>query len=246
MIDKDWANQLERDGHYLVRGVFDEAAARELRDELLTAIDTADRDGESIRSRGGSVYAARNILQVYPPAVDAWQREPLLSVLRETLGDNFGLVRGLFFDKHPDRSWSLPWHKDMTIAVERNDLPSEQFHNPTTKAGIAHVEAPRELLRQMLTLRIHLDEITEENGPLLVMPGSHNNDAASGADQGEIHTVTSACGDVLLMRPLLSHSSGNSAEGTTRHRRILHLEFAGQEELPDGYRWNFFQPAGAI
>ena len=50
-------------------------------------------------------------------------------------------------------------------------------------------------------------------------------------------------GDVLLMRPLLAHNSGRSHPETTRHRRILHLEFAGLAELPDGFAWHTFVPS---
>ena len=78
------------------------------------------------------------------------------AALAEVLGEECGLVRGLYFDKPPDQSWSLPWHRDQTIAVADNRLPTTYFRNPTKKEGVLHVEAPRELLQQMLTLRIHL------------------------------------------------------------------------------------------
>lgn len=42
------------------------------------------------------------------------------------------------------------------------------------------------------------------------------------------------------MHPLISHASGPSVEGTSRHRRILHLEFAADETLPDGVAWHDF------
>ena len=44
------------------------------------------------------------------------------------------------------------------------------------------------------------------------------------------------------MRPLVEHSSGKSHPDTTRHRRVLHLEFAASAELPDGYAWHDFLP----
>jgi hypothetical protein len=44
------------------------------------------------------------------------------------------------------------------------------------------------------------------------------------------------------MRPLLAHCSGRSSPGTTRHRRVVHLEFAARPELPDGYAWHDFLP----
>jgi ectoine hydroxylase-related dioxygenase (phytanoyl-CoA dioxygenase family) len=153
------------------------------------------------------------------------------------LGPSFGLVRVLFFDKPPENSWALPWHKDMAIAVKNNALPSEHFTHPTRKIGVPHVEAPEWLLERMLTLRLHLDDMMEENGPLKVLPASHR-----GTADGQPFTVLGRRGDVLLMRPLLSHCSNRSKEGTTQHRRILHFEFAGVAELPDGYAWHDFVP----
>jgi ectoine hydroxylase-related dioxygenase (phytanoyl-CoA dioxygenase family) len=134
----------------------------------------------------------------------------------------------------------LAWHKDLTIAVRDNRLPSQQFLRPTVKAGVPHVEAPIGLLQQMLTLRIHLDEVTHENGPLRVIPGSHR----SGKENIETSTpprvIHAQAGDVLAMRPLVSHSSGASSAETRRHRRVLHLEFSGQQQLPDGFAWHDF------
>jgi len=74
----------------------------------------------------------------------------------------------------------------------------------------------------MLTLRIHLDPMTRENGSLAVVPGSHrSDDEAKG--QAVAFTLSEA-GDVLAMRGLLLHASGRSYDRTTKHRRVLHLE----------------------
>ena len=94
-------------------------------------------------------------------------------LLNDVLGPEFGLVRGLYFDKPPDATWSLPWHQDKTIAVKFNDKPSQRFRRPTKKAGVPHVEAPDDVLREMLTLRIHFDNVDAQNGALQVLPGSH-------------------------------------------------------------------------
>jgi ectoine hydroxylase-related dioxygenase (phytanoyl-CoA dioxygenase family) len=117
------------------------------------------------------------------------------------------------------------------------------FEKPTTKASVPHVEAPLEVLKDMLTVRIHLDDVTEENGPLRVIPGSHKSGKASCSPlHPEPVNILVNRGDVLLMRPLLSHASNHSAAGTERHRRILHLEFAASRELADGYQWFDFRP----
>jgi ectoine hydroxylase-related dioxygenase (phytanoyl-CoA dioxygenase family) len=134
----------------------------------------------------------------------------------------------------------LAWHKDLTVAVRDHALPSEQFRKPTLKAGVPHVEARCALLRQMLTLRIHLDDVTDENGPLRIVPGSHRSGKQAVALPADPAVLHARAGDVLAMRPLVSHSSGASTPGTQRHRRVLHLEFAGCEELPDGFCWHDF------
>ncbi|HMP78974.1 MAG TPA: phytanoyl-CoA dioxygenase family protein, partial [Pirellulaceae bacterium] len=140
----------------------------------------------------------------------------------------------------------LPWHKDRTIAVVDATLASSRFSCPTHKAGVPHVLAPDDVLKQMLTLRIHLDDVTDENGPLQVLPGSHT--SSDSQDSGIEHPVTifAEAGDVLAMRPLLTHASGASLPGTTRHRRIVHLEFSASRHLPDGFAWHRFVPLTAM
>jgi hypothetical protein len=227
---------IDRDGYALLPGVFAPGEVVAIRRALGEAL-AAGEEGPAIRGSEGAVYAARNILALWPEAAGVGRRRPLADVLRAVLGGGHGLVRALYFDKPPGRSWALPWHKDLTIAVRDNRLPSALFGKPTTKAGVPHVEAPWSVLEGMLTARVHLDEITEQNGPLKVLPGSHRagKELALG---GEPRTILSAAGDVLLMRPLLAHSSGNAHATTARHRRVLHLEFAASPALPDGYAWH--------
>ena len=182
MISLTHPMKIQRDGFTVVENGLDSASLAHWISELesLFASDLA-----AIKNRRGAVYAARNILSSLPECCDISRLGQLTDLLTETLGPDFGLVRGLYFDKHPDRTWSLPWHKDLTIAVKDNSISSTQFTKPTNKSGVAHVEAPESVLRNMLTLRIHLDPVTEENGPLEVAVGSH----ANGKQPGSAHTV---------------------------------------------------------
>jgi hypothetical protein len=230
----DWREQLAKQGFVLLQ---DTHSIRQI-ETILTALDAtfaADASNSTLRAGDGSIYGARNLLRMWPGVVDAWKMPPLPEIVSELLGAKAGLVRVLYFDKPPEQSWALPWHKDHVIAVQNNHLPSEQFSKPTTKAGVPHVDAPTWLLEQMLTLRLHLDDVTDDNGPLRVLPGSHRGD-----EGGQPTAILCQRGDVLVMRPLLSHCSNKSREGTHRQRRILHFEFAGVESLPDGYRWHDF------
>lgn len=238
---EDVCRQIECDGYALLPGAFDAATVA----AMLAALDAVFRahasEDASIRSQEGVIYAARNVLQLWPEAATVWRCSELPDIVESVLGPRFGLVRVLYFDKPPQQSWALPWHKDLTIAVKDNRLPSVSFSKPTRKAGVPHVEASLAVLQGMLTARIHLDPVTEENGPLKVVPGSHRAGKALTLEAAPI-TILAQPGDTLLMRPLLAHSSGRSHPDTRLHRRILHLELAAQAVLPDDYAWHDFIP----
>jgi hypothetical protein len=227
--------QFNRCGYVMLEQMFEFAVIESFASEFSDTIQS--RDEQSILRSRGTMYGSRNLLEMFPAVVSLVQSSPLKDFARVVLGDQAGIVRALFFDKPPDRSWSLPWHRDRTIAVKQNDLASEHFSKPTRKAGVPHVEAPSWLSDQMLTLRIHLDPMTSTNGPLCVIPGSHRETNDGDQTPIELHART---GDVLAMRPLLLHSSINSVANTTSHRRIIHLELAPTTTLPDGYEWYSF------
>jgi ectoine hydroxylase-related dioxygenase (phytanoyl-CoA dioxygenase family) len=89
------------------------------------------------------------------------------------------------------------------VAVNEHGIEG-YFSNPSMASGIPLVKAPRDLLERMLTVRIHLDDMTEGNGPLRVLGGSHNYYEMAEDDSTEPLTITCNAGDVLLMRPLLN------------------------------------------
>jgi hypothetical protein len=232
--DRDWRPRLAADGFVLLRAVLTAAEVR----TVIAAWDVVRRRNASdtaiLSGDGGPAYGARNLLCMWPAVASLARLPGLLAPLADLLGPDAGVVRALFFDKPPGHSWALPWHKDYNVAVVEH-RSFGVFTKPTRKAGVPHVEAPAELLDRMITARIHLDDMTDDNGPLRVIPGSH-----LGVEEGEPVTIYCRAGDVLLMRPLLTHASGHCAPTTTRHRRIVHLECAPSSVLPDGYEWHDF------
>ena len=149
-------------------------------------------------------------------------------------------VRAIYFDKSNETNWSVPWHQDLTIAVcQRASLPG--FGPWTIKQGIPHVQPPVQFLEQMLTVRIHLDQCNEANGALQVLAGTHRLGRLDSEQIGQLRgskdvfVCSASAGDVLLMRPLLLHSS--SRLKIPGHRRVLHIEYAGFD-LPAPLRWH--------
>ena len=239
----DLQQEIEQQGFAVLPGLFSTERVARLVSEL--AATRLQMNGSVLHSRG-QVYGIRNLVDVWPTALAVAQEPRLRTAIGSVLPQGFGLVRSIFFDKPPGRSWTLPWHRDLTIAVRDAEAAIGEFRGPTVKAGVPHVEAPAWLLRRMLTARVALDDVVDENGPLLVIPGSHRNGRVehlpTGRDLGaRACPVHMRAGDVLLIRPLVVHRSGASRPGTSRHRRTLHFEFAAEGTLPAGLEWHRFE-----
>ena len=109
----------------------------------------------------------------------------------------------LFFDKPPRPHLGAALAQGPDHRRPRQPPAQAVFCRPTTKAGVPHVEAPQEVLERMATARIHLDDVTEENGPLKVIPGSHLTGKALPLADLPPRAILVHGGDVLVMRPLL-------------------------------------------
>ena len=220
-------------GFQLLRRVITVEQCGEMIHELNQVFSNHD-DG-LISSRAQRIVGGRNL----QPSWRGWQRvflnSEVIKVTRETLGEQFGLVRILFFDKPPGQSWNLSLHRDRTIAVAQHHDTPEPYSRPTVKAGVPHVFGDDKLLGQMLTLRLHLDPMHASNGPVTAVAGSHQKrDQGHQAAAMEIH---SGAGDLFVMHPLLVHGSLAAAPGCTDHRRVVHLELAPHGAIESPYDW---------
>jgi ectoine hydroxylase-related dioxygenase (phytanoyl-CoA dioxygenase family) len=98
------------------------------------------------------------------------------------------------------------------------------------------------VLESLVAVRAHLDDCGSANGPLRVVPGSHQHGRLSTEAAGALREQRGALeciarrGDVLAMRPLLLHSS--SKVQAHAPRRVLHFLF-GSKELPCGLKWHW-------
>jgi hypothetical protein len=164
----------------------------------------------------------------------------LLDAVRPYLPGPPRPVRAIYFNKSPGMNWLVAWHQDLSISVTQQ-LEAPDFGPWTTKEGLIHVQPPVEVLESMITLRLHLDDTDESNGALRLLPGSHRYGRLTAPEVEKLRAAIpeeicrASRGDALLMRPLILHASSRST--SDRHRRILHIEYAGCE-LPHGLHWN--------
>ncbi|WP_425228678.1 phytanoyl-CoA dioxygenase family protein [Sphingomonas sp.] len=148
-------------------------------------------------------------------------------------------VRAILFDKTPETNWALGWHQDRTIAVARShNLPG--WGPWTMKAGLQHVEPPFAILKAMITLRIHLDDVPADNAPLLIAPGSHRLGRVAEADitdavrQCGTAICLAARGDIWAYATPVLHAS--AAASGHAHRRVLQVDYSA-EQLPAPLEW---------
>lgn len=203
---------------------------------LLHQINNANTDKESFR-KSTELFAIRQFLKEVPSPIHTILNDKLKAVLQQILGDNYFVVKSIYFDKPQTSNWFVSWHQDLTISVDKKiELPGFEFW--TTKQNQFAVQPPLDILQNVVTVRIHLDETDENNGALKVIPRSHlkgiyRPEKIDWSIEKEINCNVKKSG-IMLMKPLLLHSSGRTTNN--KQRRVIHLEFSNQE-LPTALNW---------
>jgi len=161
---------LDRDGFQMVPSVLTETEVETYR-ALLNSLQVAP--------------GHRNLMK-HVPAVAALAISGKIQELLSRLTGSIPLpVRSIFFDKTPEANWLVPWHQDLSIAVKER-IDSTGYGPWSIKEGVPHVQPPVEVLRAMVTLRLHLDDCDESNGALKVISGSHRLGRLSSARIAEL------------------------------------------------------------
>ncbi|MEM1184035.1 MAG: phytanoyl-CoA dioxygenase family protein [Planctomycetota bacterium] len=214
---------LKQDGFAIVPNVVGGDALRQLRQLTETIEGTPDR----------RVGGLRNPFDRIAGLLNAVRSTGVPDLVRSLFDEAPFVVRSILFDKNADANWLVRWHRDTTIAVVAR-VDAEGFGPWSIKEGLQHTRPPRRILERMATIRLHLDDCPENNGPLRVMLGSH---ADEGVEPDESHAATCcvAAGDAVLMKPLTLHASSKAT--CPKRRRVLHLELS-DSDLPGGLDWN--------
>jgi Phytanoyl-CoA dioxygenase (PhyH) len=225
-------------------------------DSMMTSVDEFDRQGftiiESVLSQPQiedaiehidritlGTAGTRNLLDYTwcVELVDVLRSDPTIAGL---LPFNNVAVQCTLFEKTIDRNWLVPLHQDLSIPV-RERCDNIHLSGWSHKEGILYVQPPIEVLKELVAIRIHIDNCSSDNGALRVVPGSHDRGRISTADISTLKTANGEelCevkqGGVLVMRPLLLHASSKATN--PNRRRVLHFLF-GSASLPLGLQWD--------
>ena len=143
IVAPELGSTVETEGFVTVEGVLSRTAV----DQLLVPLEHIG-DTRSVRKRGG-IFALRNLLDVSPEVRELAHSEAVRALVEPVLGEGFFPVRGILFDKIPDANWKVPWHQDVTIAVQER-VEAEGFGPWSMKADVLHVQPPAEVLGHMI------------------------------------------------------------------------------------------------
>jgi phytanoyl-CoA dioxygenase PhyH len=216
---------VQRDpGYAILEGIFDRVEMSRSIEALASAAVPRVRAG------------ARHVLGL--PEVRAIAEDGRLTrIAARFVGVSPAPFRATLLDKSQHANWLVAWHQDTMLPVRRR-VDDPAWGSWSVKGGVLCGRAPAAVLETVVALRVHLDDSTDANGPLRVLPGTHTRgiltaDAIARATR-EIVPVAcaAACGGVVAMRPLTIHSSAKSRDA--QPRRVLHIEYAACIDLNDG------------
>ena len=190
-----------------------------------------------IKSNEEKGYGIRTILKKIPELKHLLLNENLKRILR-CIDDKAVLTKAIYFDKPAKSNWYVTWHQDIPINVNEK-IKTEEYTGWTFKQEINSVCPPEKILKNIFTIRIHLDDTNERNGALKVVPGSHHkkhtNEEIQLITKNSLpYTCDVLAGGVQLMKPLVLHASSKAK--SYKRRRVLHLEFSS-EKLANGLEW---------
>jgi ectoine hydroxylase-related dioxygenase (phytanoyl-CoA dioxygenase family) len=216
------SHQVEECGYAIIPDVLSSEEVKRLASDL--------QSQQLPRSRAG----VRHMLSV-PCVAQIAHDLRLLGLAQKILGRDAFPFRTTLFDKAPDSNWLITWHQDTALPLMQK-LETPGWGPWSVKQNVTYAHAPAVSLEQVIALRLHLDDSTEENGPLRIVPGSHRHGVFS--DQQVEAAVASAdtvtCivpqGGAILMRPLIIHASSKSRSSAPR--RVLHVEYATRTAVP--------------
>jgi hypothetical protein len=164
---------------------------------------------------------------------------PIGAIAAAELGSDARPVRAILFNKTGMRNWALGWHQDRTIVVKER-MDADGFGPWTIKSGLIQVEPPFEILKRMITVRVHLDAVDASNAPLRIVPGSHR---CGRLPEAKIERVVATLGerlclaergDIWLYATPIIHAS--LAADPPRRRRVLQVDYSA-DAAPGRLAW---------
>ena len=223
---------LDKNGFSILPNIYTEIEIQ----QILDIIENTDTSADTFR-KSANLFAIRQFLKEIPQSLPIIINEKLDNLIKQFFGNDYFIVKSIYFDKPGESNWFVAYHQDLTISVDRK-IETEGFGPWTVKQNQFSVQPPLEILENIFAIRIHLDETNTANGALKVIPGSHNKqvyrpETINWSVEKEVSCDVPK-GGIMIMKPLLLHSSGRTTNAA--RRRVIHIEFSNSN-LPNNLKW---------
>lgn len=199
-----------------------------------SALSSLDLPELTERGRGGS-----RCLLDQPWCTDLARQLLQHPALRDLIPDDHVAVQCTYFEKSATRNWLVAVHQDLSIPVA-TQLEHPALRGWSHKDGSHFVQAPREVLEQLLAVRVHLDDCGPRMAHCASCPQPIRK--ASSTPNAPLNYVMlwvkpSAPWSVAMRLPCARCCSTHPPKGRgNSRRRVLHFVF-GPPALPFGLRW---------
>lgn len=222
--------ELKDKGYTVIQKIYSEDEVS----DIIKTIDELDISGVNFR-RTNDLFAIRRFLKEVPSVKSLIFNNKLNELISTRFGEDYFVIKSIYFDKPAQSNWFVSFHQDLTISVNKK-MQLSGYNHWTVKHDQFAVQPPLDILRNIFTIRIHLDDTNEMNGALKVIPGSQLNGIQNvNLTEQKTEICEVQRGGIMIMKPLLLHSSGRSRnEG---RRRVIHIEFCNIQ-LPEELEWS--------
>lgn len=215
---KTHTRQLEEQGFAITNPIFSD-------EELSLLINEVDDSSKT--------HAIRQLINQKPKIQQLiFGNQNFRALFNSVCDETYFLTKAIYFNKPSKSNWFVSYHQDLSVSVVEK-VEAENYTSWTNKNGQLGVIPPVDILENTITFRIHLDETDYTNGALKIISNSHKNGIIRVDENfdknnfGKEVLCNVEKGGVMLMKPLLLHSSQKSI--SENDRRVIHLEFCNKE-----------------
>ncbi|MBY0485871.1 MAG: phytanoyl-CoA dioxygenase family protein [Flavobacteriaceae bacterium] len=229
-------NELNLYGFSVINSVYTKSEIQSI-SNFISNLDTSN----PIFRKSEDLFAIRQFIKEVPQINDLIFTKSLLEIIKSIGGNDYFVVKSIYFDKPEKSNWFVSYHQDLTISIDKKQ-EIVGFTNWTTKHNQFAVQPTSDILENIFTIRIHLDDTNEENGALKVLEKSHLKainrlDNLVITNEKEVFCNVKS-GGIMLMKPLLFHGSNKTTND--KNRRVIHIEFSNKK-LPENINWSEFK-----
>ena len=162
MIEKN-RQELDEFGFSVIENVYSVEEIKSI-DHFINRLDTS----KPIFRKSEDLFAIRQFLKEISEIKPLLFNDNLVEIVREIGGNDCFIVKSIYFDKPETSNWFVSYHQDLTISVDKKENV-EGFEFWTTKHNQFAVQPTLDILENIFTVRIHLDDTDENNGALKVV-----------------------------------------------------------------------------